>query len=69
MSILGSIFFFHMDNVERSYCHVNSEQKMSKNSLNLGAKIPSIGSRTGNDENLNSILSAHLENSLRKPVM
>ena len=64
MSFLESIFFFHTDQVMRSYFNLKSEQKMSKILLKLGAKIPSIASRMANNETINSILRAYTENSL-----
>ena len=64
MSFLESIFFFHTDQVMRSYFNLKREQKMSKILLKLGAKIPSIASRMANNETVNSILRAYTENSL-----
>ena len=63
MSFLESIFFFHTDQVMRSYFNQKSEQKMSKILLKLGAKIPLIGARIANNETVNSILRAYTENS------
>ena len=64
MSILESAFFFHTDKVMRSYFNLKREQKMSKILLKLGAKIPSIGSRMADNETVNSIWRAFIENSL-----